>query len=97
MQGPSGTPQDEEHGSARSASSWAEEEAALSRMAEGGCPQGTLLDVVATSGRPRHARQLLQLAQRSGGAVVCCSAFCDACACLPKPLPLNVQLHVFEP
>ena len=99
MQEPSGSPQDEENGGARSASGWAEEEAALGRMAEGGCPQGTMVDVVATSGRPRHARQLLQLARRTGGVVACCSASCEGCACLPMPMPmlLIVELHMCDP
>ena len=71
MQAESGS-QRESSSSARSANGSVEEEAALAHIGDRAARLDAIVDVVATAGNPPGAKHLLQLAQRTGGTVICC-------------------------
>ena len=71
MQAQSGS-QRERSSSARSADGSVEEEATLAYIGAWAARLGAIVDVVATVGNPPSAKHLLQLAQRTGGTVMCC-------------------------
>lgn len=64
--------QRERSSSARSADGSVEEEAALAHIGDWAARLGAIVDVVATAGNPPNVKHLLQVAQRTGGTVMCC-------------------------
>lgn len=73
MQKQSGPEQQGRISSAHSNDSYGEDESALIHIGDKAVQIGALLDVVALAGNPPHAKQLLQLTQRTGGMVICSS------------------------
>ena len=71
MQAESGS-QRERSSSGRSANGFVEEEAALAHIGDRAARLGAIVDVIVTAGNPSDAKHLLQLAQRTGGTVICC-------------------------
>lgn len=43
----------------------------LSHVGDSAAQLGAIVDVIAMEGTPLHARQLLQLTQRTGGTMIC--------------------------